>query len=1017
MRMRRRRASGRFRLPRFRPQRFRLPHFQLAEFGTAKMAGLLSSVLFCLCGLLVTGLAPFIPAGPHVHPLGLVAVGLVAALAGIVIGALPWERWERNSSLWLIPLAFALISLHNLFAGNNGLRYDVFFFVVYVWIGLMHPSGTSVKSAPLLVVAYLAPGFPVHDLGTLAGGLSYALPVCLLVGECASLVASRLLATEAAVRDSERRLRALVEKSAEAISIVDADAVIRWDSPSVRDVFGYDVTERLGTDGLGYVHPDDLATAHHALASLDGPDAAATVELRIRHADGTWRWCEARVRKLMHEPAVRGLVVNYADVTERHRAEGVRRQLATIVESSSDAILGEDLDGTVLSWNGAAERMYGYTAAEMIGNDIRTLVPPDRLDELDQLMLRARSGERVPPVETKRHRKDGTLIDVSLSLSPIRDRNGEVTAFATVARDVTEQARARQALADSATSFRLLFAANPQPMWVYDSSTLMFLEVNEAAVRHYGFSREQFLTMSIADIRPMEDVAPLLGDVAAGKVARSDGDSWRHLLADGRIIDVEITSHRLEFAARDAVLVAVVDVTDRNALDAQLRHQAFHDSLTGLSNRALFNDRVEHALGRRIGAGTPVVLLLDLDRFKLVNDSLGHAVGDEMLVEVARRLEGAVRLGDTVARLGGDEFAVLLEDCAEGRAEHHAARLLDALGAPMVIGGQHVSGMASIGIAAATPGISAGDVLRNADVAMYRAKAAGGGRYQVFQPAMYAAALRQMELQAALRQAIDDGQFVLHYQPIIGLTDGGVVGMESLLRWSHPEFGLLDPAEFIPVAEESGLIVPIGAWVLREACAAMTRWTGSGGEPSDGWVNVNLSGRQLADPHIVEHVRDALASSGLAPQRLTLEITESVLMHDSEANMRRLSRLRELGVRLAIDDFGIGYSSLAYLRAFPVDDLKIDKSFIAGVPQDDDALAVVQTILQLARSLGLRVVAEGVETSAQYLALRALGADLVQGFYMARPALWADALDAAHGPRSWHLATQLPATQLPVVSR
>jgi ammonium transporter, Amt family len=266
-----------------------------------------------------------------------------------------------------------------------------------------------------------------------------------------------------------------------------------------------------------------------------------------------------------------------------------------------------------------------------------------------------------------------------------------------------------------------------------------------------------------------------------------------------------------------------------------------------------------------------------------------------------------------------------------------------------------------------------------------------------------------LELSAALRQALDSDQFVVQYQPIVELANGSVVGMEALLRWSHPELGLLEPAEFVPVAEESGLIVPIGAWVLNEACAVVTRWNAADGTTGGGWVNVNLSGRQLADPNIVERVRDALAASGLAPQRLTLEITESVLMQDSEANMRRLRRLRELGVRLAIDDFGIGYSSLAYLRAFPVDELKIDKGFIAGIPRDEDALAVVQTILQLARSLGLRVIAEGVETSAQYLALRARGADVAQGFYMARPATWGDAIDVAHGPRSWHLAAQLPA--------
>jgi diguanylate cyclase (GGDEF)-like protein/PAS domain S-box-containing protein len=981
-------------------------HLQMPEFGTAKMAGLLSSVLFALCGLLVTGLAPLVPAGPHVHRLGLVAVGLVAALAGAVIGALPWERWKRSSSLWLIPLAFALIAVHNLFAGDNGLRYDVFFFVVYVWIGLMHPSGTALKSAPLLVIAYLAPGFVVHDVGTLAGGLSYALPVCLLVGECASLVASRLLATEAAVRDSERRLRALVEKSSDVISVIDADAVIRWDSPSIHDVFGYQPSERVGKQGLDFVHPDDLPAAYAALAQVGTPDATATVEVRIRHADGGWRWCEARVRNQTHEPAVKGLVVNYSDVTERHHAEGVRRQLAAIVESSSDAILGQGLDGAVLSWNGAAERMYGYTAAEMIGHDIRRLVPAERVHELDEVTARARRGERVPPIETQRLRRDGALIDVSLSVSPIVGGNGDVAAFAVIARDITEQTRARLALADSEASFRLLFAANPQPMWVYDAATLEFIEVNDAAVRHYGYDRERFLNLRITDIRPGADVVPLLADLEGGAAGRSDGEPWRHLLADGRIIDVEVTSHRLQFAGRDAVLVAVKDVTDRNALDAQLRHQAFHDSLTGLANRALFNDRVEHALGRRIGDGMPVLLLLDLDRFKVVNDSLGHAVGDEMLVEVARRLEGAVRLGDTVARLGGDEFAILLEDSPEGRPQQQAARLLEALSAPMQIGGQQVTATASLGIAIAAQGITAGDLLRNADVAMYRAKAEGGGRFEFSRPAMYAAAVRQMELSAALRRSLDRDEFVLRYQPIVDLGDGAVVGMEALIRWSHPELGLLDPVEFVPVAEDSGLIVPIGSWVLGEACAAAMRWTTPTGETSEGRINVNLSGRQLADPDIVEHVGNALSESGLPAHRLTLEFTESVLMQDSEANMRRLRRLRELGVRLAIDDFGIGYSSLAYLRRFPVDDLKIDKSFIAGVPEDEDALSVVRTIVQLGRSLGLRVVAEGVETAAQYLALRTLGADLVQGFYMARPATWADALDTARGPRSWHLPTQ-----------
>jgi diguanylate cyclase (GGDEF)-like protein/PAS domain S-box-containing protein len=647
--------------------------------------------------------------------------------------------------------------------------------------------------------------------------------------------------------------------------------------------------------------------------------------------------------------------------------------------------------------------MYLYPAEQMLGGNIDQLVPADRIDELHDLLAQVARGHDAT-VETQQVRRDGVVVDVALSMSPVRDADGDVAAVATIARDVTAQVRARRALADSETSFRLLFAANPQPMWVYDANSLEFLEVNDAAVRHYGYSRDKFLSLDISDIRPVEDVELLMEELSTDRGSRRDTDGWRHLLADGRIIDVEVTSHKLQFGGRDAVLVAVRDVTDRNALDAQLRHQAFHDSLTGLSNRALFNDRVEHALGRRIGDALPILLLLDLDRFKLINDSLGHAAGDQLLVEAARRLEDSVRLGDTVSRLGGDEFAILLEDCALGAAELQAARLLKALAAPMQIGDHQVTTSASIGIAAATGAMSAGELLRNADVAMYRAKAAGGGRLQVFKPEMYAVAARQMELTASLRRALDEQQFVLHFQPVVDLSDGRVTGMEALTRWAHPELGLMSPLEFIPIAEDSGVIVELGAWVLREACMSAAAWP----DPT-GKVNVNLSGRQLADPDIVEHVRSALRVSGLAPSRLTLEITESVLMQHSEVNVRRLRRLRALGVTLAIDDFGTGYSSLAYLRAFPVHELKIDKTFVSSLPGDEDAVSLIRTILQLAKSLSLGTVAEGVETKEQYDALRALGCDRVQGFYVSRPQVWQGALALTTGAPSWHVTAALPA--------
>ena len=948
------------------------------DLGSPEAAGRLSAVLFFLCGLLVALSSPLLAGSTGVHYVALICVGLGAAAGGVLIWPLPWHRWPRSATLWLVPLSFGLIAMHNWATGADGFRYDVFFLVVAAWVGLMHPSGTTLLATPGMVAAYLLPAFVVGEVADVAASLTYAVPVFVLVGECASLVAERVRTSEAELRDSEQRFRALVQNSMDAISVIGADATVLWESPGVTAVLGYDPDERVGQDGMSFLHPDEAALAATVLADLlTEPGVTRSLELQVRHRDGSWRWCDVTARNLLDVPAVGGLVVNISDVTERHRAQSIQRRLAAIVKSSSDAIVSQTLDGTVLAWNGAAETMYGYSAEEMVGSDVRQIVPEDKYSELGELHSRLAGGEVIERLITRRRRADGELLEVSLSLSPVRNSAGEIESVASIARDITAEVRAADAIADSEASFRLLFSANPQPMWVYDVESLRFLEVNDAAVRHYGYSRDKFLAMGIADIRPAEDVDRLLAEVAVEREARHTG-GWRHLLANGRVIDVEITSHRLSFSGRDAVLVAVQDVTDRNALESQLRHQAFHDSLTGLSNRALFSDRVEHALGRRGNHG-PVVLLLDLDRFKLVNDSLGHAVGDELLVAVAQRLQTAVRAGDTVARLGGDEFAVLLDQCSLSRAEERAERLLETLAQPFPLSVKQVHVGGSIGIAAGEPGGSAGELLRNADMAMYRAKAAGGGCARVFEPGMHTDVLRDMELNASLCEAIDGEHFVLHYQPVVDAVDGTVVSMEALVRWRR-DGGLLSPVEFIPALEESGMIVALGEWILRRACLDATAW------PAHMQVNVNLSGRQLADPDVVAHVQQALAESGLAPDRLMLEITESVLMHNTDASVRRLAELRELGVGLAIDDFGTGYSSLSYLRTFPVAELKIDRSFVETITDDAAAVPLVATIVQLARSLSLITVAEGVETQAQLDLLRELGCDRMQGYFFARPA-------------------------------
>jgi diguanylate cyclase (GGDEF)-like protein len=417
-------------------------------------------------------------------------------------------------------------------------------------------------------------------------------------------------------------------------------------------------------------------------------------------------------------------------------------------------------------------------------------------------------------------------------------------------------------------------------------------------------------------------------------------------------------------------------------------HQAFHDPLTHLANRALFLDRVSHALARAPRRQYAVaVLFIDLDNFKNVNDSLGHASGDRLLIEAAARLGRCVRQGDTIARLGGDEFAILVED-----AEHLpdivqvAERVTAALAQPFPLDGKEVFASASIGIASHTGEESTDDLLRNADVAMYIAKTRGKGRYEIFEPHMHAAALERLELEADLRRAVERGDFTLAYQPIVQLGNGRMVGVEALLRWQHPVRGAVPPSAFVPILEETGLIVPLGRWVLQEACRQARRWQEEVGIAAESLtVTVNVSGRHLQDASLIDDVETALAASGLDAKTLVLEITESMLMEHDELTLQKLQRLRAWGVALAIDDFGTGYSSLSYLQRFPVDILKIDKVFVDAVGGRGDQPVLAKAIIAIGDTLRLRTIAEGIESAAQSEALRALGCSLGQGFHFARP--------------------------------
>jgi diguanylate cyclase (GGDEF)-like protein/PAS domain S-box-containing protein len=547
-------------------------------------------------------------------------------------------------------------------------------------------------------------------------------------------------------------------------------------------------------------------------------------------------------------------------------------------------------------------------------------------------------------------------------------------------------------------SFRLLFDNNPMPMWVFDAQTMGFLSVNDAALQHYGFAREKFLSMKTRDIWPEDEWVGHAQALREIDESYHSARNWRHLKADGSEIQVLTFGRRVSFDGRDGYLVAVVDITERRKAEARIAYMAHHDGLTNLANRELYQERLKQALeGAEAGKKRVAVLCVDLDLFKNVNDSLGHPVGDRLLRLVADRLRSQVRGNNLAARLGGDEFALILaSDVSPNEASDFAARLIKMLSASYAIDGHEVVIGASIGIAMSPgDGTTSEELMRNADLALYRAKEDGGGVHRFFEREMDRQAQKRRDMELDLRRAFANGEFELHYQPLVDIATDRISGFESLLRWRHPEKGMISPAEFIPVAEDIGLIVSIGEWVLREACNEAVKW------PAEVKVAVNLSPVQFRSRNLVQVVISALAQSGLSPKRLELEITESLLLAETEANLAILHQLRELGVSISMDDFGTGYSSLSYLRSFPFDKIKIDRSFVKDLAKRSDCVAIVRAISGLGRSLNITTTAEGVETIDQLDWLRAEGCNEVQGFLFsaAKPAAEVEQLLFRFGAR------------------
>lgn len=670
---------------------------------------------------------------------------------------------------------------------------------------------------------------------------------------------------------SEELFHKIADSIHDGMIIVNQDAMITYWNPAAHRMFGYTTEETLGRNWYELLTPKNYhdyfkENLDHFRKTGQGPNIGRTTELSGVRKDGEVFPVEVSFSSMIINGQWHGAGI-VRDISERRRSDAVNRKLAAIVESSEDAIIGMTIDGLITTWNQGATKIYGYVADEMIGRSVKILAPEGRQHEMTDLLDIVATGKRISHHETSRQRKDGRQIEISLSLSPIRDSSGLTRGISAIDRDITE----------------------------------------------------------------------------------------------------------------------------RKAAEKEIESLAFYDPLTRLPNRRLLLDRMHQALAgsihsRRMGA----ILFIDLDNFKIINNTSGHDVGDQILIEVAQRLTRCVREADTVAHLGADEFVVMLEDLsgnsqlAASQAKDVSEKILATLDEPYMISGGVHHNTPSIGVTLfSNPESTVDELLKQANIAMFQAKLAGRNTLRFFDPEMQIALATRAVLESALRLGIQQRQFVLHYQPQVD-SSGGIFGTEALLRWEHPEHGMMPPDQFIPLAEETELILPIGQWVLETACARLKAWS-KDTCTRDLQLSINVSALQFRQTDFVDQVQLALERTDAPATRLKLELTESVVLIDIEDTIEKMHALKELGVGFSIDDFGTGYSSLAYLTRLPIDLLKIDRSFVKNLPDHPNDAVVVQTIITMAKSLGLAVIAEGVETEAQRKFLEQHGCPNFQGYLFSRP--------------------------------
>ena len=785
-------------------------------------------------------------------------------------------------------------------------------------------------------------------------------------------------------------LEQLFNNSPEAIALIsNDDHVIRINEAFTR-VFGYTEDETVGQTIDALIVPRDLIGEHHAHVGEVAAGRSIRDRTTRRHKSGELLEVSFVTAPVMGHDGQLAAFGIYHDLTEQERTVRLRRQLEKAVETMQIGVTITDLSGKILYVNPAEAHMHGWAAEELIGKSASIFAPsgerrPMTADQIREM----RSWQR----EVANVRSDGTTLPVSLLSDVVRDEDGEPVAMVTTSEDITVRVAAEKQLRDSEERYALAARGAQDGLWDWDlTNDALYLSPRWKEMLGYRdgevgsrsddwFGRVHAEDRDALDTEIRNHIEGFSSQLSSEhRIRRRDGEyCW--VSCRGLVVTDE-TGKPARMAG------SMSDITERKGAEQQLFHDAFHDALTGLPNRALFTNLLKRSIGhaKRSELRRYAVLFIDLDRFKVLNDSLGHSYGDRLLVALGARLEGCLRPGDTVARLGGDEFIILLDDIIEASdATRVADRVKHALEAPLNLGEHEVFTSASIGIALGSASYEEpDDVIRDADLAMYRAKSHGKGRYEMFDKEMHLNAVALLQLETDLRRAMDRGELLVHYQPIVMIETKTISCFEALVRWQHPVRGLLNPGVFIPLAEETGIIVRLGRWVLEHACRQIVEWQQK--FPSDPplTVSVNVSPKEINQPDFVENVFETLKTTGLSPDSLKLEVTEGVLMESAERSVAVLRRLADAGIRVLIDDFGTGYSSLSYLHRFSVDTLKIDRSFVEALAGAEENVEIIRTIITLARALGMTVIAEGVETEDQHRRLKELDCEEVQGFLFSK---------------------------------